>query len=433
MGDALAETRSVLVRELAEVYELQEELRQIGAGKEVCVWTLGRMELPAIDELSRQKPSQLHTTLFNVLHFMRLTAFYLGVKLPFEVAWGASGNTAPPFPELFIPGSESNKLETINEDGEGSEATPAGVGIPWIVAGRGLGGSADGGWGKYTTPLALHLPTHSRDAPSAPMRNGATLQPAPSSRPHRNESRSSSSPGPSSMLPGSTTPSTKRRPGLLSLSRVSAAARYVAGSAYTSSPRSNSNSPHTQTLGSALPTRASLASGSSATPKPRQRAGSVSIQVAPPVRARVASLATIPSRADSIVPDDKDQSTEPVVQTPIQGFVAALTMVQYNAAYLAWTQGALNVGDVEQVPGILELLGITVASDGIGFASHVTSAAQEHALPPPTRSFTLPFPSLLSRNLAQIGGGITSAGLPSHDGDGEWDLVEASEEEDGVG
>lgn len=66
-------------------------------------------------------------------------------------------------------------------------------------------------------------------------------------------------------------------------------------------------------------------------------------------------------------------------------------------------------------------------------ASHVTSAAQEHALPPPTRSFTLSFPSLLATNLSQIGGGLTSAGLPSHEGDGEWDLVEASEEEDGVG
>jgi len=125
---------------------------------------------------------------------------------------------------------------------------------------------------------------------------------------------------------------------------------------------------------------------------------------------------------------------EPQVQTPIQVFVAALTMVQYNAAYLAWTQGALNIGDVDGVGGILELLGATVTSEGIGFASHVTSAAQEHALPPPTRSFTLPFPALLARNISQIGGGgLLSAGLPSHDGDGEWDLIEASEEEDGVG
>ena len=426
MGDALAETRSVLVRELADAYELQEELRQ-SAGRDVRMWTMGRMELPAIDDLARQKPSQLHTTLYNVLHFMRLTTFYLGVKLPFEVGWGASSTVAPPFPELFIPGSDGGKLETINEDGEGSGITPIGVGTPWIVAGRGLGGSSDGGWGKYTTPLALHLPAHSRDTTTAPK---AGLQPAPNSRPHRTESRSSTAPG---VAPAPSTPS-KRRPGLLSLSRMSAAAKYVAGSAYSSSPRTSATSSHSQTLGGGLPTRASLASSSTAPPKTRQRAGSVSIQANPPVRARVASLATVPTRTDSLMGEDKEANpgAEPLVQTPIQGFVAALTMVQYNAAYLAWTQGALNVGEVDQVPGILQLLGVTVASEGIGFASHVTSSAQVHALPPPTRSFTLSFPSLLSYNLSQIGG-LTSAGLPSHDGDGEWDLIEASEEEDGVG
>jgi hypothetical protein len=79
---------------------------------------------------------------------MRLTAFYLGVKLPFEVGWGTSNTVAPPFPELFILGPEGDKLETINEDGELNGSTPIGVGTPWIVAGRGLGGSSDGGWGK---------------------------------------------------------------------------------------------------------------------------------------------------------------------------------------------------------------------------------------------------------------------------------------------
>jgi hypothetical protein len=52
MGDALAETRSVLVRELAEAYELQEELRQGAGGQEECIWTLGRMELPPVEEVS---------------------------------------------------------------------------------------------------------------------------------------------------------------------------------------------------------------------------------------------------------------------------------------------------------------------------------------------------------------------------------------------
>lgn len=88
-------------------------------------------------------------------------------------------------------------------------------------------------------------------------------------------------------------------------------------------------------------------------------------QAYPPVRVRVASLAAMPSRAESPLQGD-DRGGEPQVQTPVQVFVAALTMVQYNAAYLAWTQGALNVGDVDQVGGILGLLGATVTSEGIG-------------------------------------------------------------------
>ncbi|KAG9085782.1 hypothetical protein FRC07_013297 [Ceratobasidium sp. 392] len=142
----------------------------------------------------------------------------------------------------------------------------------------------------------------------------------------------------------------------------------------------------------------------------------------------------MPSRGESPLPSEKegDKDSEPQVQTPIQSFVAALTMLQYNAAYLAWTQGAFNVGNIETVPRILELLGATVNSEGLGFASHATSAAQEHALPPPTRSFSLAFPALLARNIAQISG-LMSAGLASHDDNGEWDLIEASEEEDGVG
>ena len=73
----------------------------------------------------------------------------------------------------------------------------------------------------------------------------------------------------------------------------------------------------------------------------------------------------MPSRVASPLPGD-NKDGEPQVQTPIQVFVAALTMVQYNAAYLAWTQGALNVGDVDGVGGTLELLGATVTSEGIG-------------------------------------------------------------------
>ncbi|KAG8735239.1 hypothetical protein FRC10_010827 [Ceratobasidium sp. 414] len=439
IGDALAEARSVLVRGLADVYELQEEVRQTSAGRDERVWTLGRVALPAPDELTRYKPSQLHTTLYNVIHFIRLTSFYLGVKLPFVIGWGTSSRVAPPFDDLFIPagaGQSGTQLDTINEDGEPNNSTPIGVGTPWIVAARGLGATADGGWGKYTTPLALHLPGSSRDASSSG-HDSSNLGPAPATRPDRNLPRSASSPSGSSISGSPATPTSKRRPGLLSLTRVSAAARYVTGSAYGSSPQSTPTPSRSRTLASGLPTRTSASSSPTSAPHPRQRSGSVSIHSnAPVVRARVASLAAMPSRGESPMPSEKegDKDAEPQVQTPIQGFVAALTMLQYNAAYLAWTQGAFNVGTIDAVPGILELLGATVNSEGIGFASHVTSAAQEHALPPPTRSFSLAFPALLARNIAQIAGtgGLMSAGLGGDD-HGEWDLIEASEEEDGVG
>ncbi|KAG8693469.1 hypothetical protein FRC09_010486 [Ceratobasidium sp. 395] len=435
IGDSLAETRSVLVRELAEVYELQEELRQTPGGRGERVWTLGRMTLPPPDEITRYKPEQVHTTLYNAIHFMRLTSFYLGVKLPFVIGWGASSRIAPPFDDLFIPGGAGQngaQLDTINEDGEASDATPIGVGTPWIVAGRGLGASADGGWGKYTTPLALHLPTSSRDNSSG--HDTSNLGPAPTTRPHRNPSRSTSSPNVTSSPKSSPSHTAKRRTSLLSLTRVSAAAKSVAGAVYGSSPQSTpTKQQHARSTGYGLPTRASTSPSQISAPnKPRQRSGSVSIHpTPPPVRARVASLAAMPTRGESPMPSEKEDM-EPQVQTPIQVFVAALTMLQYNAAYLAWTQGAFNVGNIESVPGILELLGATVNSEGIGFASHATSAAQEHALPPPTRSFSLAFPALLSRNIAQISG-VMSAGLASHDDNGEWDLIEASEEEDGVG
>jgi hypothetical protein len=91
-------------------------------------------------------------------------------------------------------------------------------------------------------------------------------------------------------------------------------------------------------------------------------------QTTPPVRARVASLVSMPTRSDLPLTGEKegDKDTEPQVETPVQVFVAALTMLQYNAAYLAWSQGALNIGGADTLPGTLELLGATVTSEGIG-------------------------------------------------------------------
>lgn len=83
------------------------------------------------------------------------------------------------------------------------------------------------------------------------------------------------------------------------------------------------------------------------------------------MRACADSLAAMPSWAESPL-EGGDKDGEPQVQTPIQGFVAALMMVQYNAAYLAWMQGVLHVGYMDAIGGILELLGATITSEGIG-------------------------------------------------------------------
>jgi hypothetical protein len=66
MGDALAETRSVLVRELAEAYELQAEVQLSAGGRGEHRWTLGRKHLPIPEELTRTYP--IHYDELRLIH-----------------------------------------------------------------------------------------------------------------------------------------------------------------------------------------------------------------------------------------------------------------------------------------------------------------------------------------------------------------------------
>lgn len=66
----------------------------------------------------------------HTVHFLTLLAFYLGIKLPFEVVWGQSSTP---------PASGSAGL--------------LGVGVPWIGA---IKGGESGGWARYAAALVRH-------------------------------------------------------------------------------------------------------------------------------------------------------------------------------------------------------------------------------------------------------------------------------------
>lgn len=87
-------------------------------------WTIGGLVLPVPGDIRRYPPDHINAVLTHTIHFVTLLAFYLGVKLPFEIVWSRS-TTAPTGPP------------------KGSGLL--GVGIPWIGATR---GGESGGWAR---------------------------------------------------------------------------------------------------------------------------------------------------------------------------------------------------------------------------------------------------------------------------------------------
>ena len=75
-------------------------------------------------------PDHINAVVTNTLHFLSLLAFYLGIKLPFEVVWSRS--STPP----------SSTVYALDKRPEGL----LGVGTPWIGATR---GGEHGGWARY--------------------------------------------------------------------------------------------------------------------------------------------------------------------------------------------------------------------------------------------------------------------------------------------
>lgn len=54
-------------------------------------WTIGGLVLPVPGDIRRYPPDHINAVLTHTIHFVSLLAFYLGIKLPFEVVWSRSG------------------------------------------------------------------------------------------------------------------------------------------------------------------------------------------------------------------------------------------------------------------------------------------------------------------------------------------------------
>ncbi|KAH9930448.1 UV radiation resistance protein and autophagy-related subunit 14-domain-containing protein [Epithele typhae] len=185
LSDTIARARSGLVQELVEVFSVVEVGGRPPLGGKAGTkgeWTIGGLVLPVPGDIRRYPPDHINAVLTHTIHFVTLLAFYLGIKLPFEIVWSRS--SIPP------------------TTGKGSGLL--GVGIPWIGAIR---GAENGGWARWSSKQPLHVTS----APPAPAPS-PTSSPSPS-RP--SPTRSATSPA-SSGAP--TSPASPTRPSALSAS-----------------------------------------------------------------------------------------------------------------------------------------------------------------------------------------------------------------------
>ncbi|KZP04201.1 hypothetical protein FIBSPDRAFT_844291 [Athelia psychrophila] len=162
LSAALARARSGLVQELVEVFNVVEVGGRPPVGGRAGTkgeWTIGDLVLPVPGDIRRYPPDHINAVITHTIHFLRLLAFYLGIKLPFEIVW-----VAPPSPGSTTDHSSSNTSAL----GSSAETGRFGVGVPWIGAGR---GGDSGSWAKYFQKHPLHL------SASASSPTTATAQP----------------------------------------------------------------------------------------------------------------------------------------------------------------------------------------------------------------------------------------------------------------
>lgn len=155
LSDAIARARSGLVQELVEVFSVVEVGGRPPLGGKAGTkgeWTIGGLVLPVPGDIRRKPhsllyyetinqrhphctgypPDHINAVLTHTIHFVTLLAFYLGIKLPFEIIWSRS-SPAP---------------STSSAKGSGL----LGVGIPWIGAIR---GGESGGWARFVASLSI--------------------------------------------------------------------------------------------------------------------------------------------------------------------------------------------------------------------------------------------------------------------------------------
>ncbi|KAI1785081.1 UV radiation resistance protein and autophagy-related subunit 14-domain-containing protein [Ganoderma leucocontextum] len=194
LSDTIARARSGLVQELVEVFSVVEVGGRPPIGGKAGTkgeWTIGGLVLPVPGDIRRYPPDHINAVLTHTIHFVTLLAFYLGIKLPFEVVWSRS-TTAP-----LGPTKGSGLL---------------GVGIPWIGAVR---GGESGGWARWSTKQPLHVssapPPTSAAHPSSP--SSSPSKPHSSGRPlsHRSHTTPHPTSPPSSPPPLQQPPTAHRR------------------------------------------------------------------------------------------------------------------------------------------------------------------------------------------------------------------------------
>ncbi|KAJ7278431.1 UV radiation resistance protein and autophagy-related subunit 14-domain-containing protein [Mycena rebaudengoi] len=125
----IARARAGLVQELIEVFHVVEVGGRPpigGKAGSAGEWTIGDLILPVPGDVRRYPPQHINAVLGHAIRFVGLLAWYLGVKLPFDVKW---------------------------------EGGRVGVGVPWI-------GPGVGGWGRWTAHHPLHLSLSSNPTPT---------------------------------------------------------------------------------------------------------------------------------------------------------------------------------------------------------------------------------------------------------------------------
>ncbi|KAH9948065.1 UV radiation resistance protein and autophagy-related subunit 14-domain-containing protein [Amylocystis lapponica] len=166
LSDTLVRARSGLVQELVEVFSVVEVGGRPPLGGKAGTkgeWTIGGLVLPVPGDMRRYPPDHINAVLTHTLHFLILLAFYLGVKLPFEVVWSRSSTPPASSPSTPSPTKGNGLL---------------GVGTPWIGACK---GGESGGWARWSNKHPLHVSSSAQPAAAStspsPARAGSSSSP----------------------------------------------------------------------------------------------------------------------------------------------------------------------------------------------------------------------------------------------------------------